>query len=154
MDFVRSDNCHRIRSRAAPSVVRDPSGSWSFEKLGRYDRGTRAGFTDESSLVELVRVSPGDRAHFHLDECSNAKKRHAGTVRLSSNLCALDRDLLLDHLAGALGIFFRFDFCAGASGLARADQVRRRSLDRVRVVDVSDLARLGRTALAKRSAIG
>ena len=48
-----------------------------------------------------------------------------------------------------MGIFFCFDFRARASGAARADQIKRRGLDCVRVVDVSDFARLGRTALAK-----
>ncbi len=64
------------------------------------------------------------------------------------------RHVFPHHLAGALGIFFCFDFCAGASGVARADQIRRRGLDCSRVVDVSDFKRLGRTPLAKRSAIG
>ena len=70
MDFVRSDNCHRIRNRAARSVVRDPSVHRSFEKLGEHHWGTRARFTDESSLVELVRVSAVVHADFDLDEHS------------------------------------------------------------------------------------
>ena len=68
MDFVRSDNRHRIRSRAARSLVRDPAVRQSFERLGEHHRGTRARFTDESSLVELVRVLLVDHADFDLDE--------------------------------------------------------------------------------------
>src|SRR5262245_29185445 len=52
------------------------------------------------------------------------------------------------------GYFFVFDLCSRASGVARANQVRRGGLARVRVVDVSNIARLGRTALAKRIATG
>ena len=63
------------------------------------------------------------------------------------------RHVFPHRLAGAMGIFFCFDFRARASGVARADQIKRRGLDCVRVVDVSDFTRLGRTALAKRSAI-
>ena len=76
----------------------------------------------------------------------NAKRR-------PTNLCAFDRHLLSNHLAGALGILFCVDFCARASGVAHAIQVARSSLDRVCFVDLSDLARLGSEALAERRAI-
>ena len=48
-----------------------------FEKLGEHHRGTRARFTDESSLVELVRVSAVRHAGFDLDERQDAEKRRA-----------------------------------------------------------------------------
>ena len=153
MDFVRSDNCHRIRNRAARSFVRDLSIHRSFEKLGQHHRRTRARFTDESSLVELVRISAVRRAGLDLDEHQNAEKRRARRSR-PTHLRPSRRHVFPHRLAGALGIFFCFDFCARASGVARADQIKRRGLDCVRVVDISDFARLGRTALAKRSAIG
>ena len=153
MDLVRSDNCHRIRNRAAGSLGRDPSVQQSFEKLGEHHRGTRARFTYEFSLVELVRVSAVRRSGFDLDEHQNAEKRRAGIAR-PNLLRPSHRHVFPHHLAGAMGIFFCFDFRARASGVARADQIKRRGLDCVRVIDVSDFARLGRTALAKRSAIG
>ena len=81
------------------------------------------------------------------------RKDGAQGLRVPTILCAFDRHLSFDHLAGAMGIFFCFDFRARASSVARADQIKRRGLDCVRVVDVSDFTRLGRTALAKRSAI-
>ena len=81
------------------------------------------------------------------------RKRRARRSR-PTNLRPSRHHVFPHRLAGALGIFFCFDFCARASGVARADQIKRRGLDCVRVVDVSDFTRLGRTALAKRSAIG
>ena len=152
MDFVRSDNCHRTRNRAARSVGRNPSVQQSFEKLGEQHRGTRQRFTDESSLVALVRVPAVRRTGFDLDEHQSAEKRRAGTAR-PTLLRPSHRRVFPHHLAGALGIFFCFNFRARASGVARADQIKLRGLDCVRVVVVSDLTRLGRTALAKRSAI-
>ena len=152
MDFVRSDNCHRICNRAARSLGSDPSIQRSFQKLGEHHRGTRTRFTDESSLVALVRVSAVRRIGFDLDERQNAEKRRAGTA-CPTLLRPSHRHVSPHHLAGAMGIFFCFDFRARASGVARADQIKRRGLDCVRVVDVSDFTRLGRTALAKRSAI-
>lgn len=152
MDFVRSDNCHRICNRAARSLDRDSSVQQWFDELGEHHRGTRARFTDESSLVELVRVSFVRRTGFDLDEHQNAEKRRAGTAR-PTLLHPSHRHVFPHHLAGAMGIFFCFDFSARASSVARADQIKRRGLDCVRVVDVSDFTRLGRTALAKRSAI-
>ena len=85
--------------------------------------------------------------------CQNAKKRRARRSR-PPYLRPSRRHVFPHRLAGALGIFFCFDFCAGASGVAGADQIKRRGLDCVRIVDLSDFTRLGRTALAKRSAIG
>ena len=153
MDFVRGDNWHRIRNRMARSFVSDLSIHRSFEKLGQHHRRTRARFTDESSLVELVRISAVHCTSLDLDACQNAEKRRARRSR-PTHLRPSRRHVFPHYLAGALGIFFCFDFCARASGVACADQIRRRGLDCVRVVDVSDFARLGRTALAKRSAIG
>ena len=120
-----------------------------------------------STIGELAHVSPMnpvwlnwcgyllfDHAGFDLDEHQNAEKT-ARTGRARPTIYVLlDRHVFPHRLAGAMGIFFCFDFCARASGVARADQIKRRGLDCVRVVDVSDFARLGRTALAKRSAIG
>ena len=51
--------------------------------------------------------------------------------------------LFSDRLAGALGIFFCFDFCYCASGVASANQIARGGLDRICVIAVSDFARLG-----------
>ncbi len=84
---------------------------------------------------------------------SEREKRRARRSR-PTNLRPSGRHVFPHRLAGALGLFFCFDFCARASGVARADQIKRRGLDCVRVVDISDFTRLGRTALAKRSAIG
>ena len=128
MDFVRSDNCHRIRSRAARSVVRDPSVHRAFEKLGEHHWRTRARFTDESSLVGLVRVPPVDHAHFDLDEYQNAEKRRARRSR-RTDLRPSRRYVSPHRLAGALGIFFCFDLCARASGVACAHQIRCCGLD-------------------------
>ena len=75
-------------------------------------------------------------------------------LRVPTYLRPSRRHVFPHRLAGALGIFFCFDFCARASGVARADQIKRCGLDCVRIVDVSDFTRLGRTALAERSAIG
>ena len=80
MDFVRGDNCHRIRNRAACSVFRDLSIHRAFEKLGQHHRRTRARFTDESSLVELVRISAVRCTGLDLDEHQNAEKRRAPAV--------------------------------------------------------------------------
>ena len=158
MDFVRSDNCHRIRNRAACSFVSDLSIHRSFEKLGQHHRRTRARFTDESSLAELVRISAVRSTGLDLDACHNAEKRRAPPRRprgsRPTHLRPSRRHVFPHCLAGALGIFFCFDFCARASGVAGADQIKRGGLDCVRVVDVSDFTGLGRTALAKRSAIG
>ena len=165
MDFVRSDYCHRIRNRAARSFVRDLSIHRAFEKLGQHHRRTRARFTDESSLVELVRISAVRCTGLDLDEHQNAEKRRARPASAVDGLRRGERSRptylrpsrrhVFPHcLAGALGIFFCFDFCARASGVARADQIKRRGLDCVRIVDISDFTRLGRTALAERSAIG
>ena len=59
--------------RRVPSVAILQS-TQSFEKLGEHHRGTRARFTDESSLVELVRVSVVRRAGFDLDEHSERRE--------------------------------------------------------------------------------
>ena len=67
MDFVRSDNCDCIGDRAARSIVRDPAVRRAFEKLGEHHWRARACVTDESSLVELVRVPPVAHAGFDLD---------------------------------------------------------------------------------------
>ena len=54
---------------------------WSFQKMGEHHWGTRARFTDESSLVELVRVPPVNHTDFDLDERQNAEKRRARRSR-------------------------------------------------------------------------
>ena len=116
MDFVRSDNCHRIRNRAARSLVRDPSVQQSFEKLGEHHRGTRAHFTDESSLVELVRVSLVGRTGFDLDEHRSAEKRRARPWRRTL-LRPSHRHVFPHHLAGAMGIFFVLIFALALPAL-------------------------------------
>ena len=109
MELVRSDNCHRIRNRAARSIVRDLSVQRPFEKLGKHHRGTRARFTDESSLVELVRISAVRRTGLDLDEHQNAEKRRARRSRptISIWLGRLFRHCLLYWEAG---------FCGGGRG--------------------------------------
>ena len=151
MDFVRGDNCHRLDNRAAWSVVRDLS-IHAFEKLGEHHRRTGARFTDEFGLVELVRISAVRCTNFDLDEHQTVEKRRARLSR-PANLRPPRHHLFAHRLASALGLFFCFDFCGRASGVARADQIKRRGVDCVRVVDISDFTRLGRTALAKRNAI-
>ena len=126
---------------------------------------SNSGLTNWASTIgELAHASPMNpvwlnwcgylvrRTGFDLDEHQNAEKRRAGTAR-PTLLRPSHRHVFPHHLAGAMGIFFCFDFSARASSVARADQIRRRGLDCVRVVDISDFTRLGRTALAKRSAI-
>jgi hypothetical protein len=123
MDFVRSDNCHRIRNRAARSFVRGPSVHRSFEKLGAHHWRTRARFTDESSLVELVRVPAVRHAPVLIwMSVRTPKKRRARRSR-PTHLRPSRRHVFPHCLAGALGIFFCFDLCARASGVARADQI-------------------------------
>ena len=148
MDFVRGNHCDSIRSRAARSVTRDPSVWWSSEKLGEHHWRAGACVTDESGLVEVVRGPLLDHAHFDLDCHENAGKRRGpatvgGLGARPTNLRASGCHVFPHHLAGALGVFFCFDFCGRASGVARSDQVKCRGLDCVRVVDVSDFARLG-----------
>jgi len=152
MDFVRSDNCHRIRiERRVPSVAILQSNS--HLKIGRAHRGTRARFTTESSLVELVRVSAVRPRRFDLDEHQNAENGAQG-LRALPFYVLLIATYFSPSGKARWDIFFVFDFRARASSVARADQIKRRGLDCVRVVDFSDFTRLGRTALAKRSAIG
>src|SRR5262245_55333824 len=126
--------------------------------MGEHYRGTRARFARESSLVELVRVPALRRTLFDLDECSNADERHALATASKlwsrlKHLCPSRRDVFPHHLASAMGIFFCFDFRGRAPGVARFGQIRRCGLDCGHIVDVSDFARLGRPALAKRKAI-
>src|SRR4029077_7079832 len=106
MDFVRGDYCHRIRSRASRSFVRDFSIHRSFEKLGQHHRRTRARFTAESSLVELVRISAVRRTGLYLEEHEDAEKWRALATasRLWSrrtHLRASRRHVFPHRLAGA-----------------------------------------------------
>src|SRR5215216_4293411 len=131
MDFVRSDNWRRIDSRATRSVVRAPPIDRAFEKLGAHHWRTRARVSDKSSLVELVRLSAVRCTGLDLDEHQNTEKRRARRWR-RTYLRPSRRHVFAHHLAGALELFFCFDFCDRASGVARANQIRLRSLDCIR----------------------
>src|ERR1700756_422845 len=117
MDFVRGDTCGCVGDRTTRPVVYNLSIKHDFQKLGGYDRRTRTCRTVKSDLAALVWGFPVDHTIFDLDE--RQAIRREGTARPTS-LCAFDRHLLFDDLAGALGVFFCVDVCARASGVPRA----------------------------------
>ena len=125
-----------------------------FEKLGEHHRRTRARFTDESSLVELVRISAVGRTGLDLDEHENAERRRAPDGRALPIYVLLVATYFLTVWQARWGYFFVLIFALALPALLAPIKSSARGLDRIRVVDVSDFARLGRTALAKRSAIG
>ena len=154
MDLVRRHHCHRIHTRETCSVVPNSSLCNGFEKLGNHHWRTGTRFTNGSSLVELVWIPPADHARFDLDECQDSKKRgiRAGAGRFWWCLFHIRRSahhVLAHRVASAMGILFCFDFRARTPPVAGANQVERRRLDCVRAIGSTDLARLGRTALAE-----
>jgi len=80
MGFVRGNNCDCNRGRAARSVVRGPSVQRAFERLGEYHWRARACVTDESSLVDLVRLLSVANTVFDLDEHQNSRRRALATA--------------------------------------------------------------------------
>jgi hypothetical protein len=68
MAVVRIDNCHRVRSRAARSLVRDSPANGHFKEWASTIGELSTRFTDESGLVQLVRVPPFAHANFNLDD--------------------------------------------------------------------------------------
>jgi hypothetical protein len=123
------------------------------------------------TIGELAHVSPANPVWFHwaglygrssadLALVIHQKARRRGALAAASKLWSCSASLRCPHrhlfphdLAGALGIFFRFDLCNCTFGFARADQIARCGFDRFYIVDLSNLARLGRAPLAQRGRV-
>src|SRR4029077_12713210 len=99
MDFVRGDTYGCVGDRTTRPVVHNFSIKHDFQKLGGHDRRTRACRTVKSDLAALVREFAVDHAIFDLDE-----RYEIGCAEIAhpTSLCAFDRHLLFDDLAGAL----------------------------------------------------
>ena len=96
----------------------------------------------ESNLVHLGRLH--DRSHADFSLVFDSKKSGAATFYSNAAYC----DISADDLAGALELLFLGGLYHRASKPAYADQIARRGLDRVCVIDVTGPSILGRAALA------